>query len=58
MEVKAETMKEAEVKAEEEEEAESQQRDAVGSGVREKGEGVILYVKRGEFIIKRGGFII
>ena len=36
-------MKEAEVKTEEEEDAESQQRNAVGSGVREKGEGVILW---------------
>ena len=46
------------MKAEEEEkEAESRQCDAVGSGVREKG-GVIIYVKRGGFIIKRGEFII
>ena len=43
--VKAERMKEAEVKAEEvktEEEAESQWRNAVGSGVREKRGGHII----------------
>ena len=38
--------------------ATNQQRNAVRIGVRENGEGVILYVKRGEFIIERGGFII
>ena len=59
--MKAERMKEAEVRAKEvktEEEAESQWRNAVGKGREGRGGEVIFYVKWGEFILKWGGFII